>query len=133
MNRNPSHGFTLFELLIAVAIVGILASVAYPSFQEHVRQTRRAEVASVMLENAQLLERHFTRQGAYDAGAVSLQTQSPASGSAIYTITTVLGTDTYTLTATAAAGGLMAGDPCAVYSFNQVGQRTPSDARCWRR
>lgn len=133
MNRYSAHGFTLIELLIAVAIVGILAAVAYPSYQEHVRQTRRAEVASILLENAQLLERHFTRHGAYDTGSVSLVMQSPASGTAVYAITAALGPDTYTLTATAGAGSLMDGDPCASYSFNQVGQRTPADLRCWRR
>lgn len=133
MNRYSAQGFTLIELLIAVAIAGILAAIAYPSYQEQVRQTRRAEVAGVLLENAQWLERHFTRQGAYDNGAVSLVMQSPASGSAVYRITSALGANTYTLTATAVAGSIMEGDPCAIYSINQVGQRTPTDVRCWRR
>lgn len=133
MNESRQAGFTLIELMIAVAVVGILAAIAYPSYQEQVRQTRRAEVASVLLENAQLLERHFTRHGAYDTGAVPLATQSPTSGAAIYHIATVRGANTYTLTATAASGGVMAGDTCAIYTFNQVGQRTPADARCWRR
>lgn len=133
MNRCPSPGFTLIELLIAVAIAGILAAIAYPSYQEQVRQTRRAEVASILLENAHWLERHFTRHGAYDSGAVSLVLQSPTSGGAVYRITSALGADTYTLTATAVAGSLMEGDACAVYSINQVGQRTPTDVRCWRR
>ncbi|GGD11434.1 type IV pilin protein [Halopseudomonas salina] len=133
MNEWRQAGFTLIELMIAVAVVGILAAIAYPSYQEQVRQTRRAEVASALLENAQLLERHFTRHGAYDTGAVVLATQSPTSGAAIYTIAAVRGADTYTLTAAAVSGGLMAGDTCAIYTFNQVGQRTPADARCWRR
>jgi type IV pilus assembly protein PilE len=133
MNESRYSGFTLIELIIAVAVVGILAAIAYPSYQEQVRQTRRAEVASVLLENAQLLERHFTRVGAYDTGVAPLATQSPTSGNAIYTIATVRGPNTYTLTATAVPGGLMAGDTCAIYTFNQVGQRTPADASCWRR
>lgn len=133
MNALKQPGFTLIELMIVVAVIGILAAIAYPSYQEQVRQARRAEVAGVLLENAQLLERHFTRNGAYDSGAVVLATQSPASGAPVYRVAVVRGVDTYTLTATAVSGGMMAGDTCASYTFNQTGQRTPADARCWRR
>ncbi|WP_373185378.1 type IV pilin protein [Halopseudomonas sp.] len=133
MNTPKQPGFTLIELIIVVAIIAILAAIAYPSYQEQVRQARRAEVTGVLLENAQLLERHFTRHGAYDTGALVLATQSPASGTAVYRVAVVRGLDTYTLTATAASGGVMAGDTCASYTFNQTGQRTPADARCWRR
>ena len=83
MNGCTRAGFTLIELMIAVAVVGILAAIAYPAYQEQVRQTRRAEVTTVLLENAQLLERQFTRTGTYDAGALSLATQSPVSGTAV--------------------------------------------------
>lgn len=60
MHDNQHRGFTLIEVMVVVAIVGILAAIAYPSYIEHVRQTRRAEVTALMLENAQLLERHYT-------------------------------------------------------------------------
>jgi type IV pilus assembly protein PilE len=133
MSGRKRAGFTLIELMIAVAVVGILAAIAYPAYQEQVRQTRRAEVTTVLLENAQLLERHFTRTGAYDTGTVSLAMQSPVSGTAVYTLVAVRGPATYTLTATAAQSGIMARDTCASYTFNQVGQRTPADTKCWRR
>ncbi len=133
MAISSHRGFTLVELLIGVVIVGILASIAYPSYQEQVRQTRRSEVGSVLLENAQLLERHFTRRGSYSAGEVVLVKQSPSQGSSVYLIEALLEQDGYVLTARAVPGGIMAGDACAVYRLDQRGQRSPADGKCWRR
>ncbi len=57
--------FTLIELMIVVAIVGILAAVAYPSYQEFVRRAARAEARAAVLNMAQLQERNFPDRGAY--------------------------------------------------------------------
>ncbi len=133
--RNYGYkGFTLIEVMVVVVIVGILAAIAYPSYIEHVRQTRRAEVTALMLENAQLLERHYTRHGAYDVGTVNgLVSQVPVSGTPVYNLSLAADTHSYSITATARSGGMMAGDTCANYSLDQVGRRSPSDAKCWRR
>lgn len=133
MNKPRQAGFTLIELMLVVALVGILAAMAYPSYQEQVRQTRRAEVAAVLLENAQLLERHFTRHGSYAEGAAALVSQSPAAGQAVFVISSALTADTYLLTARAVPGGILAADACAHYSLNQAGQRMPAEIKCWRR
>lgn len=130
---EPQRGFTLIELMLVVVIIGILAGIALPGYQEYVRQARRAEVATVLLENAQLLERHYARHGGYDVGTAGLADQSPVSGAAVYQVVTTLAAESFTLTATAVPGGIMAGDACAVYTLNQVNQRAPADSRCWRR
>jgi len=62
-------GVTLIELMIVVALIGILASIAYPSFQEQVRKTRRADATGALMGLAAALEREYTSNGDYcDAG-----------------------------------------------------------------
>lgn len=59
------NGFTLVEMLIAVAIVGILAAIAIPSYQESVRKTRRADAEGALLAFANAMERHYTVNNTY--------------------------------------------------------------------
>ena len=56
------QGFMLIELLIVVVIAAILATIAYPSYQNYIRQTRLASVRTQMLHNAQQLERYYTQK-----------------------------------------------------------------------
>ena len=73
------RGITLIELLIVVVIIGILAAIAYPSYQQQVRKTRRADGKAALLETAQQLERCYTRFARYDDGNcdVALPANSP--------------------------------------------------------
>ena len=63
---SKAKGFTLIELMIVVAVIAILASIAYPSYQDSVRKTRRADAKEVLLEGAQWMERFFTENYRYD-------------------------------------------------------------------
>jgi len=132
---NPnSKGFTLIEVMIVVAIVGILAAIAYPSYVENIRKTRRAEAAAVVMEAVQVVERNFSQNGAYSGAG--MPNQSPAGGVAVYNIAFGAGIAAdggYVVTATAVGGGLMAGDDCAVMSMNAIGVTAPDDDLCWRR
>lgn len=68
MQQNKQHGFTLIELLIAIAVVGVLAKIAYPSYQDSMTKSRRADAKSTLLELSVFMERLYTTTGCYNPG-----------------------------------------------------------------
>jgi type IV pilus assembly protein PilE len=67
--KQPSTGFTLIELMIAVAIAGVLAAIAIPSYQDSVKKSRRVDAQSALLAFANAMERVYTESNSYcDAG-----------------------------------------------------------------
>lgn len=90
---------TLMELMIVVVIIGILASIAYPSYQEQLRSTRRAEGKSALMQVAQALERCYTRFSAYNNGGCGV-TFPVSSQEGHYSVTSVaLTASAFTLSA----------------------------------
>lgn len=63
--RRFNQGFTLIELMITVAIVGILAAIAYPSYTSQIEKGRRAECRGGLLKTMQQQERYYTQRNAY--------------------------------------------------------------------
>lgn len=121
-------GFTLIELIIAIAIVGILASIALPSYQEHVRNTRRTDARDALSNAAQIMERQYTSTNAYTGGTI-VKDVAFSSPSGYYSVTaTELTTGTYTLVSTANAPQDK-DVACKTMSINHTGTKTP--AACW--
>jgi type IV pilus assembly protein PilE len=133
MLGSKTKGFTLIELMIVVAIVGILAAIAYPSYTEYVRRTHRTEIAGILMEQSQILERYFTKNGYY--------TDAPVAGSnAWYNVGMVLAPTTFTLTAAPKPGSMMDGDKCGSFQITNTGARTnpgmatgTTTTACWGR
>ena len=79
MKKHLNSGFTLIELMIVVAIVAILASIAYPSYLDSVLKGRRAEGRAALADLLQQQERYMTQTNTYFAFTNTAGTTSPAS------------------------------------------------------
>ncbi len=140
-SAGTASGFSLIELMITVAMIGILTAVALPSYVSHIARGKRAEAKGALQENAQFLETYYTTRGFYatakDSGAPpSLPvTRVPGSGTANYTIAATVTNSSYTLTATAVNS--MASDGCGNFTLTNTGTQGVSGslsvADCWNR
>jgi type IV pilus assembly protein PilE len=142
MTSRKQLGVTLIELMIALAIVGILTAIAYPSYQRHVARTHRNAAMGCMSQHAQFMERHYTTELTYEDPPL------PADGLPCtrenrlddrYTIRPRAGSISeraYILDATPRNAQATIDAQCGTLTLTQTGERTVSGTagrdECWR-
>jgi type IV pilus assembly protein PilE len=139
-----SKGFTLLELMIVVAVIGVLAMIAYPSYQTHVMKSRRTEAKTGLLALAQAQEEYRGEHNVYadtltvlpppDTNLMKLKGKDGETSVRIehqfYVFTLTATSLKFTLKATAVNPGPQSNDTqCKEFTLDQTGQKSPPE--CW--
>ena len=140
--RTPAGGFSLVELMVTVAIVGILASIAYPSYRSYVLRSHRADAIRSLTQAAQILQRCYSQSYTF-VGCAGIPATAPATtaspnGDYALSSTIVAGPPQTFLLKAVPAGTQTADTTCAQFTLDQAGQQLASDSgagdqstTCW--
>lgn len=156
MTKRGSAGFTLIEIMIVVVILGVLAAIAYPSYQKYAMESRRSDALIAITQLNNDLEKFYSECGIYTTAitGASRSCTTPAGGSLgrtnanspnqFYTLTVAIPptagvpVNGFLITATA-AGKQLADKDCRTFTLTNAGTQGATaasggnTARCWRR
>lgn len=135
MTGNTVAGFTLVELLITIAIVAILSTLAYPSYSSYIIKARRGEATRELLDLAAAMERYYANNGSsYQGASAARITGATHTEHGYYSLEVALSNADQGYTLTASAAGAQAGDShCPSFTLTSSGIKGPSGKvdQCW--
>lgn len=145
---NSTRGFTLIEVMITVAIVGILAAIAYPSYQSYILRSHRSEGMALLSEAAARMERYYAQNSTYATATLSkLGLTSTANATTVNSANGYYSLTLGTLTATsyslsAAPQNAQRSDSCGTLTLDSTGLKGAANttatanaatvSNCWR-
>lgn len=134
-HRKRASGFTLIEIMVVVTIIAVIGAIAYPSYQDSIRKSRRAQATADLGELAQALERHFTVNNTYANYVIAAPlNRSPAQGTLFYNISFVAAPTRTAYSIRAVPAGPQATDRCGTLTLTNTGVKAVSAstvAECW--
>jgi type IV pilus assembly protein PilE len=133
--KYRSAGFTLIELMVVIAIIGILASIAYPSYMTYVERGRRSDGQSALLDLSHRMDQYFSENKSYEGATLAQLGVKAISPEGYYTLS-IGNLSNNTFTANATPTEAQSSDKCGTLTMNQLGQRgftgaSGSLADCW--
>jgi type IV pilus assembly protein PilE len=133
--HRRASGVTLIELLIVMSIIGILAAIAYPSYQSHIAKTSRKAAQSCLSQYANFMERYYTTNLTYvnaSPPVLGCSTESNLDRSYSFPAPTVATASTYSISAVPTTSQ-RAKDPgrCGTLTLDQAGTRGAESSNCW--
>lgn len=138
---KPQAGFTLIELMIAVAIVGILAAIAVPNYSEYVKRASRVEATAALLDAANKQEQYFVDNREYTSKFADLSLQSKTENQHFELSITLNGDkNTFVIAAKPIAGPVKGDGDCTELSITDTGLKGAKGSKggsdigyCWGR
>ncbi len=130
--KKNTNGFTLVELMITVAIVGILASIAVPMYGDYLMESRRTDAQVALMNMAALQERYYLQNNTYASNSDIDQVGGSSTDRGYYTLSiTSADASAFTLKASAVSGKPQENDTaCPAIYLSSTGAKTPSE--CWK-
>jgi type IV pilus assembly protein PilE len=146
VSSRCGRGFSLVELMVVAAILGILLAIAVPGYREHVAKSKRADGMGVLSEAAQFMERNFSDCGVYNQTSATCNvaialplalTTAPRGDTNSYYAISLSAVNATTFTLQAAPINSMSGDACGTFTLTSTGVKNVTGGsktkdQCWR-